>query len=48
LETLAACRRRRIAAVLHQEMSKLSDAELERRGLARDDLYRHASEIAET
>ena len=28
-------------AVLYQELSKLSDAELERRGIARGDLHRH-------
>lgn len=28
-------------AVLYQELSKLSDAELERRGFARGDLHRH-------
>jgi hypothetical protein len=30
-------------AVLYQELSKLSDAELERRGFARGDLHRHVS-----
>lgn len=30
-----------VAAVLYQELSKLSDAELERRGFARGDLHRH-------
>jgi len=28
-------------AVLYQQLSKLSDAELERRGIARGDLHRH-------
>ena len=31
-------------AVLYQELSKLSDAELERRGFARGDLHRHVSD----
>jgi hypothetical protein len=33
-----------IAAALYQELSKLSDVELERRGIARGDLHRHLSE----
>jgi hypothetical protein len=38
---LAAHRDAQVAAVLYQELSKLSDAELERRGIARGDLHRH-------
>jgi hypothetical protein len=41
---LAAYRRRRVAAILYAELSKLSDAELRHRGLARDDLHRLASD----
>jgi hypothetical protein len=44
---LAAQRRRRVAAILYAELSKLSDAELRRRGLARDDLHRLASDEGE-
>jgi hypothetical protein len=44
---LAAYRRRRVAATLYAELSKLSDAELRRRGLARDDLHRLASDDRE-
>jgi hypothetical protein len=33
-----------VAATLYQNLSKLSDAELERRGIARGDLHRHLSE----
>jgi hypothetical protein len=34
-----------IAAALYRELSKLSDAELERRGIARGDLARHVSNL---
>jgi hypothetical protein len=44
----AAYRRRRAAAVLYAELSKLSDADLRCRGLAREDLHRLASDISET
>jgi hypothetical protein len=40
---LAAHRDARVAAALYQELSKLSNAELERRGIARGDLHRHVS-----
>jgi hypothetical protein len=43
LEWLAAHRRRRVAVILYAELSKLSDAELERRGIAGGDLHRHIS-----
>jgi hypothetical protein len=39
---LAQCRESYTAAVLYQELSKLSDAELERRGIGRCDLHREA------
>jgi hypothetical protein len=32
------------AVILYKELSKLSDAELERRGVARGDLHRHVFE----
>jgi hypothetical protein len=38
---LANYHRRRVAATLYAALSKLSDAELERRGIARGDLMRH-------
>jgi hypothetical protein len=38
---LAARRDAQVAAVLYQELSRFSDAELERRGIARGDLHRH-------
>ena len=41
---VAECRESYAAAVLYQELSKLSDAELERRGLARCDLHRNVFE----
>ena len=41
---VAECRESYAAAVLYQELSKLSDAELERRGLARCDLHRKVFE----
>ena len=34
------------AAAMYEELSRLSDAELHRRGLTRDDLSRHISERA--
>jgi hypothetical protein len=34
-----------IAAALYRELSKLSDAELERRGIARGDLARYVSNL---
>jgi hypothetical protein len=46
-ERLAAWRKRRAAAVLYTELSKLSDGELRRRGVARVDLHQLASEMAE-
>jgi hypothetical protein len=42
--SLAARRRRRVAAVVYAGLSKLSDAELQWRGLSRADLNRLASE----
>jgi hypothetical protein len=36
-----------VATILYAELSKLSDAELRRRGLARDDLHRLASNDGE-
>jgi hypothetical protein len=39
-EYLAQCRESYAAVLLYQELSKLSDAELERRGVARCDLHR--------
>ena len=45
---LSAYRRRHAAAVLYAELNKLSDSELERRGIARGDLYRVTSETAES
>jgi hypothetical protein len=47
-ESVEAHRRRRVAAHLFTELSRLSDAELKRRGLARDSLYRHVSETGES
>jgi hypothetical protein len=44
LEALTAWRERRAAAVLYAELSKLSNAELDRRGMARGDLHRQVSE----
>ena len=41
---VAECRGSYAAAVLYQELSKLSDAELERRGIARCDLHRQVFE----
>ena len=38
---VAQCREAHAAAVLYQELSKLSDAELERRGIGRCDLHRN-------
>ena len=43
---LSEFRRRWAAAALYTELSKLSDLELERRGIARGDLYRVTSETA--
>jgi len=43
---LSAYRRRWAAAALYTELSKLSDLELERRGIAHGDLYRVTSETA--
>jgi hypothetical protein len=40
VQYLAHCRESYAAVVLYQELSKLSDAELERRGIARCDLRR--------
>jgi hypothetical protein len=40
---LADYQRRRVAAALYAELSKLSDAELERRGIAPGDLARHCA-----
>ena len=40
---VAAYRERRSAAVMFAELSKLSDAELSRRGIARSDLHRLVS-----
>ena len=40
---LANYHRRKVAAALYAELSKLSDAELERRGIARGDLLRHCA-----
>jgi hypothetical protein len=39
---LVQCRESYAAAVLYQELSKLSDAELGRRGIGRCDLHREA------
>lgn len=44
LENLTARRERRAAAALYAALSKLSDAELERRGIARGDLHRQVFE----
>jgi hypothetical protein len=41
---IADCRDSYAAAVLYQELSKLSDSELERRGIARCDLHRQLFE----
>ena len=40
MQYLAHCRESYAATVLYQELSKLPDAELERRGIARCDLHR--------
>jgi hypothetical protein len=45
---LAAYRRRNAAAVLYTQLARLSDAELERRGIAHGDLHRLVSEMSET
>jgi hypothetical protein len=42
VQYLAQCRETYAAAVLYQELSKLSDAELGRRGIGRCDLHREA------
>jgi hypothetical protein len=39
----AAYRDAQVAAALYRDLSKLSDAELERRGIARGDVHRHVS-----
>jgi hypothetical protein len=44
LQWLAGCQERWAAEVLCAELSKLSDAELERRGIARGDLHRQVFE----
>jgi hypothetical protein len=44
-ESISAYRRGLRAAALYAELSTLSDAELERRGIARGDLYRLLSDI---
>jgi hypothetical protein len=44
LEGLTAWRERSAAAVLYAELSKLSNAELERRGITPGDLHRQVSE----
>ena len=46
--SLSAYRRRWVAAALYAELSKLSDPELARRGMARADLQRVVSDIAES
>jgi hypothetical protein len=46
LEGLTAWRERRAAAVLYAELSKLSNAELERRGIIPGDLHRQVSETS--
>ena len=43
--SLSTYRRRWVAAVLYADLSKLSDAQLERRGIARGDLHRLLSEM---
>jgi hypothetical protein len=43
---VAAHRRRRVAAVLYAALSGLSDAELDRRGIARVDLARYCAHLA--
>jgi hypothetical protein len=40
-------RQRSAEALLYMELSQLSDAALKRRGLARDSLYRHVSEMGQ-
>jgi hypothetical protein len=40
-------RQYKAAQALHAELSRLSDADLRRRGIARQDLYRIAWELAE-
>jgi len=47
LAAFSAWRRRTAAAMLYGELAKLSDVELERRGIARGDLYRLTSEITD-
>jgi hypothetical protein len=44
---LAAWRNRRADAYLYMQLSKLSDVELQRRGIARGDLHRLVSERSE-
>jgi hypothetical protein len=44
LEGLTACRARWAAAALYDELSKLSGAELERRGITPGDLHRQVSD----
>ena len=44
-DKIAFCYHRCAAAILYAELSGLSDAELERRGIARGDLHRVVSEI---
>jgi hypothetical protein len=44
---LSAYRRRWVAAVLYAELSKLSDVQLARRGIARGDLHRLTSDMVE-
>lgn len=44
---LSTYRRRWVAAVLYTELSKLSESQLERRGIARGDLHRLLSEMDE-
>jgi hypothetical protein len=45
-DRLDAHRRRWVAELLYTELSKLSDIDLERRGMARGDLYRLTREMA--
>jgi hypothetical protein len=44
--TLAEWRRHRTAAALYARLSRLSDAELQRRGIRRSDLHRIVSDAA--
>jgi len=44
LEALVAWSQRHAATIVYAELSRLSDAELERRGFARGDLHRQAFE----